>query len=94
MDPWVLRKVRDGLLIDFITLLWENRPRCDVPMSADRRVTCVVDLANFMEKGAVKEIMDESSGFISNYFSFPKKFEERDQFLMQRNWTGSLHMNT
>jgi|688.fasta_scaffold813248_1 hypothetical protein len=54
-------------------------------MSADRRVTCVVDLANLMEKGAVKEIMDESSGFISNYFSFPKKFEERDQFLMQRN---------
>uniref|UniRef100_A0A0P6EQZ6 Reverse transcriptase/ribonuclease h/methyltransferase n=1 Tax=Daphnia magna TaxID=35525 RepID=A0A0P6EQZ6_9CRUS len=74
-DPWVLKTISNGLKIDFLSEPFQRSSPRDVVMSDEMRAVCQTEIASLLKKGAVKEITDESGGFICSFFCVPKKVD-------------------
>jgi len=72
-DTWVLEGLANGFSLEFET----HPPPSGIPgpvqMSREMQAVCDKEVEDLLAKGAIIEILDGSSGFVSSFFCVPKK---------------------
>lgn len=72
-DPWILNGVEEGFLLEFETVpIFPDVPG-RIGMSAEMESVCDREVDDLLAKGAVREIVDGSPGYVSSFFCVPKK---------------------
>ena len=71
-DPWILKSIKDGLTIDFFSVPYFTDIPSQIKMSSEMENVCAKEVDDLLAKGAITEISDGSSGFVSSYFCVAK----------------------
>ncbi|KAK4007691.1 hypothetical protein OUZ56_012844 [Daphnia magna] len=74
-DRWVLKTVREGLLIDFLSEPTQNSFPPQITMSKEMSDVCDAEVRDLLAKRAISEVSDGSIGFFCSFFCVKKKQE-------------------
>ncbi|KZR99710.1 Uncharacterized protein APZ42_004326, partial [Daphnia magna] len=74
-DHWVLKTVREGLLIDFLSEPTQNSFPPQIVMSKEMSDVCDAEVRDLLAKRAISEVSDGSIGFVCSFFCVKKKQE-------------------
>ncbi|KZS19016.1 Uncharacterized protein APZ42_014682 [Daphnia magna] len=72
-DQWILDIVYNGLKINFLSQPFQRAFPPKVTMSEEMRKICQAEISSLIEKRAVTEIIDGTTGFVCSFFCIPKK---------------------